>query len=225
MVIYNNNYYIPIGCSCINQFEIRRALDGSQKQYSSKSSFFDWVISTPDSTIQLLNLLFEGREMSILSNKNDYHIVNGKLAHKYFEGLIFYHEDALKILSDSVVFDNFLNKITHQLSTFLQECIPGGKRIFLWSNCQPNLQHEMRNFPSEIRENFSLSHDRYLEILGCVDKIFGDSLCNFIVRPSDTDEILLEQYNVHPLEISATSNYDGLDNLFPIPILSKIFIT
>jgi hypothetical protein len=222
MIIYQDKFYVPIGSSCINQFEIRRRAESFGQSYVSKSSFFDWIIITPTSTIQLLHLIFEGRHHKIFSDFSYYSIINDKLVHKYFEGLIFYHEKAEIILNDSDKFDDFKMKTIHQLDNFVNFTV-GKSPVFIWSNCQPNLRHEMRNFPTEISQSFSLTRRVHEHLLSILNKIFTDDFkCYFISRSSDLDKSIESEYLI-VLDIPEITNYDGLSNLFPEPVMAKIF--
>ena len=78
MNILNNICLIPVGCSCINQFQLNFLVENNPDAYGIRG-LFDWNIVSPQSTIEVLQSIVEGSVYKIFTTRENYTIERGRL--------------------------------------------------------------------------------------------------------------------------------------------------
>ena len=138
MITIEGRHIIPIGCSCISQFQLEKAFPGATK----RGGFFDWNIATPAASADIMAAYANGTLMARLADHSAYAMLTRQryMINNHFPGLYFWHEAARDILNPATPerFAAFQAKLAHQLETTFR---PGQGAVHLiWSNIQPNLK-------------------------------------------------------------------------------------
>jgi hypothetical protein len=215
---------IPIGCSCINQFQAAAYADRYLSDAEAKSGVLDWNIVTPDSTVELLTHCASGEVKTILRDRRNYvaEDVAGsvKLRNAAFSCMYFWHEDATRVLhGPESSFEEFANKVSRQIDNFL---LPGrmSRVVLLWSNIQPNLQLATSSLAVKW-EAFRLTMRNYECICEAAYACFGQRAEVVAAgRMSDVDEVLWKQPNVFVMELDRSSNFRGPAEFYT-PMLAR----
>lgn len=159
---------LPIGCSCIVQFQLDRstilaAIAGSTPPFTvaKEAWLFDWQITKPDTTVDILSSAARG-----IGGIEDFDLHECMVRSKRFAGLYFWHIckdlgkpglridhlDELRPEEDRIIgkYDHLFKKLRTREDEI--HCI--------WSNVQPNLQiaAEMVREPWD---DFVLTKERY----------------------------------------------------------------
>lgn len=203
------NYFVPIGCSCINQFQ----LDFRFGKVGYDSQLFDWNIVTPDSTIQIINSIGSPfvnsiDDLSLHSNKI--------LKSNTLPGFYWWHMEHfinkdfsfLSIKDFEPYFADFKQKHDYQISKF--DSIKNHSIIFLWSNVQPNLKYACGNF----LEQFILTKSRYQGIKEVVNNSFASAKVIFLVRPELVEDCVLGHKDVFKIDVPYSNDYKGETSLY-----------
>ena len=232
MIVFEHKNIIPIGCSCINQFQIQYYFADLDPEKKLPVSIFDWNIVTPDSTIKFLKMLRDKEIKSVMCDINNYQVTKaGLLRNTVFEAFYFWHEKTEGLLSnDDNKFDIFQSKVCHLIDNFYHT----HQRSFvdlLWTNIQSNLK-QTANLINLPWERFFLTKDRYSKMSSLGADLFGSKTrVTFVVRIEDLEEPGMAKLpNVHVLNSSRPvfregdsemSDYAGTPNLFA-PVFDKL---
>ena len=227
MITVEQKHIIPIGCSCINQYQLDFYFGRKYPQPTrplKRSSIFDWNVTTPESTIQFFQFVQAGNIKSIMCDRNNYTIEKGRLKNTAFECFYFWHENGAEITSENEeYFATFSKKVDHVLSNMLSP--KEGELVhLLWSNVQPNLKNTVSTLPLTW-DAFRLSNEKYQKIVSAAQRIFGDKVkCTCIARLEDIDETLTNLSNVVLLDLGRSSDFKGNQNLYD-SIFDKIILS
>lgn len=220
MIQIQNVNFIPIGCSCINQFQLNFNF-GNNANAIKKGSLFDWNITSPQSTVEILKAVVENKLYQSIGDRNNYILENGYLRNVAFESFYFWHEDGKKVLSTKTEFESFKFKVWHLIDNFLQTT-QSENNLLIWSNIQPNLQDAIAHLSFDW-DIYRLTKTHYDEILELSSNIFRKGRdCVFISRKEDVEisDSLFE--NVIVLELDRGGDYQGSIDLYS-PIFKKFF--
>jgi len=240
VILFEEKIFIPIGCSCINQFQLDFYF-GIQKPTlaqkiaglfdwvrtssrpnvaQKKSGLFDWIIASPKSTIQVLEAIQSNNVHALFTDKCNYSIECGRLKNNAFESLYFWHEDGEKILENDSQFHIFQSKVTHLIDNMLYVA-KTGRCFLLWSNVQPNLKSAV-SFRSDGWDVFRLNEEHYVKITGLTKAIFGeDSRCSFICRTEDVDLPSSKLDDIIIIELERSNEFKGAVDLYA-PIFNRM---
>lgn len=214
---------VPVGCSCINQFQIQYFLKRIGNPGAAMSSFFDWNIISPYSTSQIIRALIAGEAKEIIATRRNYRLENGYLRNIAFEAVYFWHYPITSITEfDGDVFEDFVSKISYLLDNFMNNAF-GDRRYHLWTNIQPNLKAAIALVDAKW-DLFFLTESNYLEIAESLSSLFKDSRTMFVVRESDVDKRLIGADDVVILNLERSDDlliYKGPENLYD-PIFRKL---
>jgi hypothetical protein len=239
VILFEGKSFIPIGCSCINQFQldfyfgIKKptfakkiaklfswiAIFSKSKSAKKKAGLFDWIIASPTSTIQVFEAILSNNVYRLFTDKSNYFIEYGYLKNNAFENLYFWHEDGKKILENDSQFSIFQSKVTHLIDNMLN--VAKVERCFLlWSNVQPNLKYSLL-FRPDSWESFRLNEEHYDKMIALTKVIFGeDSKCIFICRAEDVDLSSPKLDNIIIIELERSREFRGEADLYaPLAIV------
>lgn len=208
--VVDNVVYLPIGCSCINQFQLNFCFEN--KHYDSQ--LFDWSITTPDATIAILR-----DKKTFINGLDDIEFLSANIPFsRLMPGYFIWHlekmlpKEQLPIASRadlSPFINNLIEKHKYQINKmfgmgpFEVRCI--------WSNIQPNLKRSTE--PRGVNfSDFFLSVSRYKQIKALVKERWVNSSAWFVVRAADVDEVLIGQPDVVVLNLERSSAYNGVKN-------------
>jgi len=214
MISLNHDIVIPLGCSCMGQFQLNRFIARSGTTGRSSGSLFDWTIATPDATVAVLEAIADGSALRLLTDRKNYAAERGHLINREFEGLYFWHERAGQILgNDPSFFADFAAKLKHQLDNLQQD--PAGKRRhLLWTNLQPNLQMATAHLDADW-SRFVLSPERLAGLRAAVVRVFGpESNLLICLRAEDASPDLRHSPEIRFLELDRSADFHGPDGLF-----------
>lgn len=242
MILFENKCFIPIGCSCINQFQLdfyfgikkptfsrklaklfsKIAIFPRSKSAQKKAGLFDWIVASPSSTIQILEAIVSNDVYSLFMDKKNYSIEYGYLKNNAFECLYFWHEDGKELLENDSQFSKFQSKVAHLIDNMLnatkvEHC------FLLWSNIQPNLKYSLL-FRPDSWESFILNEAHYDKITALTKVVFGeDSKCIFIFRAEDANLPSLEPDDIFTIELERSRDFRGEVDLYA-PILNSLLL-
>jgi hypothetical protein len=218
--IHRDILVLPVGVSCINQFQMRFSRKFAFRDGSAYP--FDWAITTPDTTIEILE-----ERTAFVNGLNDLEIINGRVRSTVHPGIYFWHINwdlgttgaLFRELADlSPGIDVFIRKHQHmvgKLSMAMDEV------HCLWSNIQPNLQSAVETL--EPWENFRLTEQRYAAIKEKCSLLQAKNISvSFVCRAEDADPVLHERPDVFILECPRSEDFKGKPGLFD-PVFDEIF--
>lgn len=220
--IRENTLILPVGCSCINQFQILQTSLLNDWQHTAH--FFDWIIASPDDTIKLLNDL-----KPFLSSIDDFEIVNRKVRSKHYPGIYFWH--MAEALGLNIAYINSLEDIKKDIHFAIEKYNYMLLKMSeiktdihcLWTNIQPNLKHDLE-WVGEDWNNFYLTQKRYYQIQEKCAKLSPNKVKTwFIVRPEDIDQSLLGKEDVILLNVPLSSDYKGAIGMYDV-VFEKILL-
>jgi hypothetical protein len=222
--IVNDVIYLPIGCSCINQFQ----LDFRFGRARSDSQIFDWSITTPDATIAILR-----EKNAFITEFDDIKFVSPNiLFSRAMPGYFIWHlnkilpREYLPISNKADLepaFHVLVDKNKYQVDKFFKSNSVEVRCI--WSNVQPNLKRSTKgmNFA-----DFFLTKSRYDQIKSMVNETWANSSTWFVVRAADVDEVLIDQPDVVVLNLDRATgsqqnkwDFMGEENTF-LPVWDRI---
>ena len=212
MITINETTLIPIGASCIVNFQLEFLAKRLELSKELKSTLFDWNIATPLSTSKVLASILSGTFGELLADKDNFDVIDSRLRFKPFEGFYFWHQNALKIMEgDSQYFDHFVSKQMHKANNM---SISNSKAIVcLWSNIQPNLMEATSRLPNTWAD-FKLTSERIEQIQDSVNLFFGSKAkVIFISRHEDVVD-LTPNSEIEILQLPRSRDFRGESNLF-----------
>lgn len=221
MIKINNTFFIPIGCSCINHFQLDFFLaNNASINHKRFGGLLDWTITTTASTIQLLNFFLDGSIKDVVLNRDNYVHEKDKVKNVVFDGLYFWHDtDALDSFNK---FQIFQNKVNHLIDNMLDVAKERNNALLIWSNIQPNLL----SATSLLRKwsDFQIEKNQYETIKLLSREFFGQHSKNvFLTREEDkvfdndnSDDVVL-------FDLPRCSDYQGPAGLYA-PLLSQFML-
>ncbi len=219
MVKIKNTFFIPIGCSCINHFQLDFFCNENQTiNHERIGGLLDWAITTPESTIQLFKYFLDGSIKNVLIERKNYIKEKGRVKNTKFDGLYFWHDP--DVLDSPNNFEAFQNKINHLVSNMIGISRSGSPSVSIWSNVQPNLFSAV----SEIKDwkDFQLSKDHYESIKILALEFFGSSNKSFFITKKE--DLLFEdclREDIITFELARGPDYQGSVGLFA-PLIEKL---
>lgn len=226
MIDIKNNTCIVVGCSCISREQLQFF---TTRQHISlenfKTGIFDWLIATPQTTIEILNSLINGSIRADLLSRENYVFHHHSVRNIKFHGLYYVHHEGM--IEDDEKFKVFQSRINHVIENVERVTESETKKVLLWSNVQPNLPSEAAKWGYDWND-FTLTTSHYNEIKKLSKQYFGESTeCLFITRAEDaavddsaTNDIFFINLDKNPESIS---NWKGSLDLFD-PMLSKFLL-
>ena len=222
--LFGRRLVLPIGCSCITQFQ----LQGSTRLAASQMPgyVFDWAIATADSTVAVLD-----RQTPFVERDIDLELVGDRVRSRVIPGFYFWHiKHYLQIADAARISDlsghpeglrRFLDQHRHVMSKFgdaVEEvhCV--------WSNIQPNLQYAVREV-GEPWSQFVLTPERYAAIKASCARLRAQKVAVwFVCRGEDVDGSLAGLEDVVVLdEPRSNSEFKGTTGLFD-PVFERMGI-
>lgn len=217
--LFKNKLILPIGCSCINQFQIRL----SAKFTGGRDAVYplDWAITTPDATIDILS-----HPAPFIHTLTDLEIKHGRVRSVTHPGIYFWHINS-DLQRDSMYFQN-LSELAPGIDFIVEKHHYMMKKLTvkvdevhcLWSNIQPNLKSAVDGL--EAWDSFHLTTQRYYAIKERCNALPANKISvSFICRADDIDPPLCTKEDVFILECPRSPDYQGAPGLFD-PIFDKI---
>ncbi len=204
-----SHYIVPIGCSCINQFQLNFKFG----QSSYDSQLFDWNIITPHSTIEI----FKSKGLTFVNSLNDLSLHSECiLKSERLPGFYWWHMNQFvqgnihysSIKDFEPYFDSFKNKHQHQVEKFFR--MNPNNITFLWSNLQPNLKSACQSF----FDQFTLTSSRYHMMKDAIAESFKGAKTIFLVRPELVETDILVNDDVMKFDLPYSEEFKGDENLF-----------
>lgn len=220
MIRFNNLNLIPIGCSCINHYQLNFNFNGKPNA-SRKGGLFDWNIASPQSTFEIFQAIADGTAHRLFTGRDNYELEQHKrLKNTAFESFYFWHEDGRKILGTEAEFEAFQSKVAHLIDNLLWAA-QSESNVLLWSNIQPNLQSEVSTLSSGWNA-YKLNSQQYENISTLATQLFGkSSRCIFISREEDSEFSGLPPENVVIMQLERSKSFKGAVDLYS-PIFQSI---
>ena len=220
MIRFNNLNLIPIGCSCINHYQLDFNFLGKPNA-KRKGGLFDWSIASPQSTLEIFQAIADGTAHRLFTGRDNYELEQHKrLKNTAFESFYFWHEDGPKVLGAEAEFEAFQSKVVHLIDNLLQAA-QSESNVLLWSNIQPNLQSVVSPYHSGWNA-YKLNSQQYENISTLATYLFGkNSRCIFISREEDCEFPGLPPENVVIMQLERSENFRGAVDLYS-PIFRSI---
>lgn len=207
MIQLQDKTIIPIGCSCINQFQTEFHF-GKER---CRGSLFQWTITTPRATVEALEYARAGTLNQLFADKSQYELDNGHLRNRNFDGLYHWHDDGPAILrGESAHFENFAGKVAKIIGNTLA---PSRGVWLLWSNIQPNLKGEIGNTQLDW-DDFILTRDRQDAIKRAARAVFDEPNFVFIGRREDVEAGLWDEEDVVLMDLPRSDKFRGAKDLY-----------
>lgn len=206
MITIEERHIIPIGCSCISQFQI-------QKHFANmplRGGFFDWNIATPAASAMVMEAYADGSLMPMLADLAAYTTLTRQryMITHHLPGLYFWHEPARDILNPDTPqkFAAFQDKVAHQLANAFK---PGaGAAHLLWSNIQPNLQIVTSRVTDDWG-SFKLTAQALNRLQAAASRLFESPELWFVINRDNCDPALIANPNVFDLGLERCAQYIG----------------
>lgn len=212
---------LPIGCSCINQFQLEYFASSVPDEYRASGSPFRWNITTPEATARLLMEVQNKRRFSLLETPDDIVWDSGWPCSRKIKGLYFWHiakdvgasnrHEARLLLEDCAVFERFKSKYDRLLDKLFE--LPR-ETTFIWSNIQPNLKEAVEMLGLVSWEDFVLTSRHMTDIKRALHALgFEDARCVWICRHEDcaVDE---PDSEIHLMHLPRSDEFKGQSGLF-----------
>lgn len=205
MIEIENRQIIPIGCSCISQFQIAKHFAPRPTQ----AGFFDWNIATPAASADVMRAYMDQSLLPKLADRAAYGTLSARkyLINKHFPGLYFWHEPSAEVLDPARPerFNAFVNKLRYLVR---QTFAPRNTPALIWSNVQPNLKIVTARVTDDWSQ-FCLTPARYERLNSVAAQLFAGPDLYFAVNPEDCAPELLDQPNVFALGLPRCGKYVG----------------
>jgi hypothetical protein len=210
--LLDSTFVLPIGCSCINQFQINQS---PQFRFTGgTATFFDWLITKPDATVDVLKA-----RAPFVRSLDDLELVNGRVRSRAHPGLYFWHMSkdvpgAPMRLSDlsevAAGIEGFVAKHAHVMGKL--NALPESVHC-LWSNIQPNLRNDVQGL--EDWQDFHLTHQRYEALKQACSTLPAKNVAvTFVVRAEDAEAALHDLDDVVLIDCPRSEDYRGTPGLF-----------
>ena len=208
MIHLHDKTIIPIGCSCINQFQI----DFFFGKERCIGSLFQWIIATPRTTVEVLESARAGTLEGLLADRDQLEMDGAHMRNRNFHGLYLWHEDAGAILGrEAEPYARFADKTLHlSQNMFAAE----GPVWLLWSNIQPNLRQEVEDNTRLDWDAFRLTRVLRDAIRAAARDMFDDPHFVFVARREDVDAELWDDGDVVLMELPRSDKFRGAKDLY-----------
>lgn len=208
MIHLGDRTIIPIGCSCINQFQTGFFF-GEER---CRGSLFQWTITTPRTTVEVLDYARAGTLAALFADKAQFEMDGAHMRNRNFDGFYHWHENAGMVLgTQEDAFTRFKDKVAH-LAANMQEV--EGTVWLLWSNIQPNLRQEVEDNTRLTWKDFRLTRQRRDAIREAARALYGDPRFVFVARKEDIDEDLWDEEEVRLMEVPRSDKFRGAKDLY-----------
>ncbi|PTW59142.1 hypothetical protein C8N35_108179 [Breoghania corrubedonensis] len=208
MIHLDDTTIIPIGCSCINQFQI----DFFFGKERSRGSLFQWSITTPRATVEVLEQARAGTLAPLFAARERFEMEGAHLHNRCFDGFYHWHEDGEAILGhDAERFARFAEKSLHLMSNTFAAT---GPVWLLWSNIQPNLRQEIEDNTRLAWADFRLTRARRDAIRTAAHNVFADPRFVFVGRKEDVDAELWGDEEVVLMDLPRSDKFRGAKGLY-----------
>lgn len=200
--------FVPIGCSCINQFQLQYAFASA----TMKTGLFDWTICAPSTTLAILDLEAAGDLRALLSNADAYGLDRGigHVVHRDLPGLYFWHEDRTAVGSEDGR-RRLAEKVVHLTDNIFASTAP---THFVWSNLQPNLKAAVEGGTTLPWHAFTLTEEVRGALRQRLDRRFPHATVSFVTRAEDCAETLPQHGDVHVFDVPRSPDYEGAPGLY-----------
>ena len=222
-MLYGDTLLLPVGCSCIAQFQLQMATRMPPGQASSQ--LLDWTIATPRATVRLLR-----RRLPVVASADDLFLLpTSRAGVKSVPGLYFWHirrslglpetEPLRDLAHQGEAVARFVEQHRHQVAKLGQR---RRRLVCLWSNVQPNLRHaaEINGLPWS---HFRLTAARHRGIRAACASLPADEVSTwFVGRPEDVSPALHGRDDVLLLDLPrSATDFQGTPDLFE-PLFARI---
>ncbi|MGR3722531.1 hypothetical protein [Abyssibius alkaniclasticus] len=206
MITIEGRHIIPIGCSCISQFQIQKRF----ADHPPRGGFFDWNIATPAASARVMEAYADGSLMPLLADFSAYTTLTRQhyLINRHLPGLYFWHEPARDILNAETpdAFAAFQSKLTHQLANTFK---PGAGAVhLLWSNIQPNLKIVTARVTDDWG-GFGLTCQAIDRLEAAAARLFEAPKLWFVINRDNCETGLAARPNVFDLGLERSAKYIG----------------
>ena len=205
--------FIPMGCSCFNQFQLEKCF----AEGAPRRGLFDWNITTPKSTAEIFDAAADGSLEARLLDGDAYDYVTdgegeARLRNRHFAGFYLWHahppsDERLDRHVRSMAFASKLRWIWKSTFAERENC------VLVWSNIQPNLRLTTRGTPSAW-EDFHLTVDRYMAIKHRAEASYFAPKYRFFVRSDAVAAELLDADDVEVIDLEEKNNLSGHSGLY-----------
>lgn len=213
--------FLPIGCSCINQFQLEFFASAAPDRYRASGSPFRWNIITPEATARLLEAVQADKYFSLLDVPDDIVWDASWPCSRKIDGLYFWHiakdvgagnrMEARVLLQDHAVFAQFKSKYDRLLKKLFE--LPR-ETVFVWSNIQPNLKAAIELVERVTWDDFILTDERMGAIKHSLRALgFDDPACVWICRQEDC-AVRDPMPDIHLMQLPRSEDYKGEAGLF-----------
>ena len=219
-----NRLVLPIGCSCIAQFQLQ--LSPRLESARLDAQLFDWAITKPDATAGLLS-----RPRPVVEALEDLEVVHGRVRARSEPGLYFWHikktlglpepRPLTRLADHREGVNQFIAQHRHLVGKL------GGavdELHCLWSNVQPNLRSAIEAV-GEPWADFELTVARYHAIREACGAWPASRIHTwFVCRSQDVDPALHDAPGVVLLDLPRDPlEYKGAPGLFD-PVFERMGI-
>lgn len=223
--LFGRQLVLPIGCSCITQFQ----LQGSTRlrATSMPGYVFDWAITTPDSTVMVLD-----RQTAFVERESDLELVGDRVRSRAIPGFYFWHIKHHLQIADGVRISDLsrhpegVQRLLDQHRHVMGKFGTGIDEVHcVWSNIQPNLAHAVDEV-GEPWSQFVLTPERYSRLKASCARLRARRVTTwFICRGEDIDASLTGLDDVVVLDVPRSqTDFTGAAGLFD-PVFEKIGIS
>lgn len=222
-MLYGDTLVLPVGCSCIAQFQLQMATRMPPGQASSQ--LLDWTIATPRATVHMLR-----RRAPVVAGADDLFLLpTSRAGVKAVPGLYFWHirrslglpenEPLRDLAGHGEAVARFVEQHAHQVAKLGQH---RRRVVCLWTNVQPNLRHaaEINALPWS---RFRLTPARYRGIRAACAGLPADEVSTwFVGRPEDVSPALHGREDVVLLDLPrSATDFQGTPDLFE-PVFARM---
>lgn len=214
---------LPIGCSCISQFQLEFFAAAHPGEFNASGSFFRWNIITPEATARLLSELQINKNFSLFDSRDDVIFDAGVPCSRKIEGIYFWHihrdvgarsrAELPAILDTDAAIAKLKLKYDHLLSKLRE--LPR-ETLFVWSNIQPNLQSTVAALNHLSWNDFILTSERMAAIRQSLRTLgFESTKCVWICRQDDC-AVTEPSAEIRLMELPRSGEYKGQQGLFDV---------
>jgi hypothetical protein len=215
-MLFGDTLVLPIGCSCIAQFQLQLAT--CLPPGTRSSQLLDWTIATPRATVRML-----GRRTPVVSGHDDlFMLPTSRAGVKALPGLYFWHiRRSLGLpetqpLQDLAHHRDAVARFVEQHRHLVRKLGERHRRLVcLWTNVQPNLRRaaQINGLPWS---DFVLTPARHRAIrTACASLPADDVITWFVGRAEDVSPALHDREDVVLLDVPRSpTDYRGEPDLF-----------
>lgn len=172
MYKYKDKLLISLGPTCLSEDNIASFKNDNGLPIRRVAGFFDYMISSPDSIIQFLELCKTRTDIyDALSDRNNYLTVKIGVNDYVYKNMLF---DCLYVWHPETFKDepNFTNIVIHKLENLLNH---KGKKYFIINNISKQTYSNAER-AGEDPAKFIMTLERYTKIKSLVEEVFDGEL-------------------------------------------------